>query len=324
MTDLIKFKLNLAPGDTLVATSAIRDLHLAYPDKFKTTFVGTAGYLFDNNPYISQMSLREERYAEDIQLRYPLINSSNKNSYHFIHGFRKHLEKELNLIIPPTEMRGDVHISDKEKYNPLIEGDYWVIFAGGKYDFTAKWWNPHYYQSVIDHFKGTIKFVQAGLEKHFHPKLNGVVDMIGKCEDRKIINLIYHSVGVVTPVSFGMHLASAVPSSKMVNRACVVIAGGREPVQWEMYPWHKFLHSVGTMDCCAKGGCWKSRCQQVGDGDKKDNPERMCEYPVELSNNISCEYNPLSIPKCMYDIKPQDVIHAIESWYNGGVLEYGV
>jgi len=323
MPENIIFKLNLSPGDTVVATSAIRDLHLAYPNKFRTGYKGTASYLLKYNPYISDFGIREMRTIKEIRLRYPLIGKSNRSSYHFIHGFRKHLENVFDLDIPATQMKGDIYISEDEKNNPIIDGDYWVVFAGGKYDFTAKWWNPLFYQEVVDYFKGKIKFVQTGLDKHFHPKLSGVIDMIGKCKDRDIINLIYHSVGVITPVSFGMHLASAIPSNKMKNRACVVIAGGREPVQWEMYPWHKFLHSVGTMNCCAHGGCWKSRCQQVNDNDKKDFKRNICKFPVEIITGMDdCKYNPLHIPKCMYDIKPSNVIHAVESWYNGGVLTY--
>ena len=93
-----------------------------------------------------------------------------------------------------------------------------------------------------------------------------------------------------------------------------MVAGGREPVQWEAYPHHRFLSVNGAMLCCDNGGCWKSRCQLVGDGDEKD-IENICLYPVDVNKN-------LRIPKCMDMIKSDDVIRAIKTYYTGGVLKY--
>jgi hypothetical protein len=103
-----------------------------------------------------------------------------------------------------------------------------------------------------------------------------------------------------------MHLAAAVPSKNDRLRPCVVIAGGREPPHWEAYPGHQFLHTVGTLPCCASGGCWKSRCQTVGDNDPKDR-ENLCERPVQVTSD-------LRIPQCMAMIQPVDVIRAIERY----------
>ena len=190
---------------------------------------------------------------------------------------------------------------------------FWIIMAGGKYDFTAKWNNPKTYQEVVDHFKGKIKFVQCGEKHHWHPKLKGVVDFIGKTNLRQFIRLIYHSVGIVTPVSFAMHAAAAIESKHgLKNRPCVVIAGGREPVQWEAYPNHRFLSTNGCLPCCDNGGCWASRCQKIGDGDEKDK-KSLCIEPVKISED-------LYIPKCIDMIKSHNIIEAIEMYYNGGVL----
>src|SRR6185437_7025840 len=105
--------------------------------------------------------------------------------------------------------------------------------------------------------------------------------------------LMYHAEGVLCGVTLAMHLAAAVPlkPGTCKQRACVVVAGGREPPHWEAYPHHQFLSTVGTLPCCANGGCWKSRCQLVGDGDAKDRHE-VCSYPVLLTPQ-------LRIPRCM-------------------------
>jgi len=128
--------------------------------------------------------------------------------------------------------------------------------------------------------------------------------------------LIYHSIGILSPVTFVMHAAAAVPMkySPPRNRAAVIISGGREPTQWEAYPHHRFLSLCGCLDCCDNGGCWKSRCQKVGDGDNKDN-DNLCLYPVEIRED-------LRIPKCLDLIRPSDVIRAIEWYYEGGVFKY--
>src|SRR4029077_1989439 len=108
----------------------------------------------------------------------------------------------------------------------------------------------------------------------------------------------------------------AVPT-KSVNvplRPCVVVAGGREPSHWESYPGHSFLDTIGRLPCCAAGGCWKSRCQLVGDGDAKDHHD-VCERPVQVTPE-------LRIPQCINMITAADVIRAIERYYDGGMLEY--
>ena len=224
-------------------------------------------------------------------------------------------------------MKGDIHLSDQEKHwlsaleEIHVKDDCLIIMAGGKYDFTCKCWNPESYQKVVDHFKGKITFVQCGLESHWHLKLKNVINFIGKTDLRQFIRLVYHSSGVVCPVTFAMHAAAAVPVKENVgrlkNRPCVVIAGGREPANWEAYPHHRFLSTNGCLDCCDQGGCWKSRCQKVNDGDEKDKDENLCLLPVLLENQD------ISIPKCMDMITANDVIRAIELYYDGGFIKYG-
>jgi len=84
-------------------------------------------------------------------------------------------------------------------------------------------------------------------------------------------------------------------------------------MHWEAYPHHQFMHTVGALPCCSKGGCWKSRCQPVGDDDPKD--ENLCTYPVKVSDT-------LQIGKCQTMITPQIVSEAISMHYEGGMLKY--
>jgi len=299
-------------------TAAVRDLHRAHPNQYETDVRTTADALWEHNPHVTRLEERADG-VKCLDMHYPLVHRSNTAPYHFLHGYLQDLEQKLGVRIPATEFKGDIHLAPQEKrWMSQVEelgfrGRFWIMMAGGKFDFTAKWWNPAWYQRVVDHFRGRIQFVQCGEAQHWHPQLDGVINLVGKTDIRQFVRLMYHADGVVCPVTFAMHLAAAVETKpgRPKNRACVVIAGGREPSHWEAYPHHQFLHTNGALKCCDHGGCWKSRCQPVGDGDQKDRD--LCPEPVEIAPN-------LKIPKCMAMIAPEDVIRSIELYYVGGAL----
>lgn len=301
-------------------TAAIRDLHLAYPQRFITDVRTSADALFEHNPRITKLA-DDTPGVEIIDAEYPLIQYSNQRPYHFIHGYSQFLETRLGLRIPVTAFKGEVPLSAEEKswYSQVAELDYhgpfWLVLAGGKYDFTAKWWNPRSYQHVVDHFQGRLPFVQVGAVEHWHEPLQNTLDLRGQTDLRQFVRLMYHAAGVLCPVTFAMHLAAAVETrpDRPQNRACVVVAGGREPAHWEAYPHHQYLSTNGALWCCDEGGCWKSRCQLVGDGDEKDRDP--CLQPVQISPT-------LRIPRCLEMIRPEDVIRHIEWYYAGGALNY--
>lgn len=87
---------------------------------------------------------------------------------------------------------------------------FWIA-AGGKFDYTIKWWDPQRYQQVVDHFRGRIQFVQVGEEGHHHPRFDGVIDLRGRTDQRQLIRLVYHAQGVLCGVTSLMHFAAAVP-----------------------------------------------------------------------------------------------------------------
>ncbi|MBS0261819.1 MAG: FkbM family methyltransferase [Planctomycetes bacterium] len=309
-----------SPGDIVMLTAAVRDLHLAHRGQFETDVRTSADALWTNNPYITRLA-EGQPGVEYIEMHYPLIHESNQRPYHFIHGYSQYLEQQLGVKILVTRFGGDIHLSaDEQNAAPPgaeagVGEHFWIMMAGGKYDFTAKWWNPAWYQQVVDHFEGRIQFVQCGEAGHWHPPLTGVINLVGKTDTRSFIRLMYHAAGVVCPVTFAMHLAAAVPTKpeRPHRRPCVVIAGGREPAHWEAYPHHRFLDTVGALRCCADGGCWKSRCQPVGDGDSKDHHD-VCVDPVQVAQE-------LRIPRCMTLVTPEKVIESIELYYKGGALQ---
>ena len=322
MTRDLILRCHLSPGDIVMLTAAVRDLHEAHPGQFRTDVRTSVPPLWENNPYLTPL-LEEDACVQIIPMEYELIHQSNAGAFHFIHGFHKHLEGVLGVRVPVTKFKGDIHLSESEKsWMSQVEedeigwrGEFWIMVAGGKYDFTAKWWDPSRYQKVVDHFAGRIQFVQCGEAGHWHPRLEGVIDLVGQTDTRQFVRLMYHASGIVCPVTFAMHLAAAVETKpgRPKNRPCVVVAGGREPSQWEKYGHHRFLDTNGALPCCDNGGCWKSRCQPVGDGDEKDRPENLCLLPVQVSSE-------LVIPRCMDMITADDVIRSIEQYLQGGAL----
>lgn len=301
-------------GDITLLTAAVRELHTAYPGRFLTDLRTPFDDLWLHNPYITPVREDEGRVVE---CDYALLEQSNTGPWHCIHSFSKNLADQLRVQIHPRLFKGDIHLHSIEKawasQVAEIAGanvPYWIISAGGKRDITIKWWATERWQSVVDHFKGRILFAQIGAKGDHHPALRGVIDLRGKTTVRQLVRLVYHSVGVLCPVTGVMHLAAAVPvrEGRPQNRACVVIAGGREPSHWEAYPHHQFLHTVGALPCCDNGGCWKSRTVPLGDGDYRDNS--LCVSPV-ITRRSRAE---APLPQCMDMISPADAIIAIERY----------
>ncbi|HSF14849.1 MAG TPA: glycosyltransferase family 9 protein [Vicinamibacteria bacterium] len=302
-----------SPGDIVMLTAAVRDLHACYPGAFLTDVRTSCPALWENNPHITPLA-EDDPGVTVVDCHYPLIHQSNQAPYHFLHGFVEYLNAELGLRIRPTAFKGDVWISETEKtWFRTVEQvlgpaePYWLLVSGGKFDFTIKWWSHDRYQEVVDELRGRVQFVQVGEEGHHHPPLDGVVDLRGQTDLRQLVRLVYHAQGVLSPVSLLMHLAAAVECKPGMakNRPCVVIAGGREPPHWTAYPHHQFIHTVGTLACCDDGGCWKSRTVPIGDGDHKDEPGELC---VDVVG---------ALPRCMHMITSEEVIRRIE-WYLSG------
>ncbi len=345
-----------SPGDLLMLTATVRDLHKAYPDRYLTDVRTSADALWQYNPYLTKFDAPDiDKHAAEardtqkiveadgityIPMMYPDVNRSNQESHHFIEAFHHYLEGVLSEIekerihIPLSEFRPDIHVGQDEKcwINQVAETgireEFWIINTGGKWDYTAKWPNPYTLQKIINHFRGKLLFVQVGDKGNWQPQLTNVVDMVGATDLRQLIRLMYHASGIITPVNGLMHLAAAIPSRPgwPDPRACVVLAGGREPTNWEAYPTHRFLSTQGDLPCCNPGACWKSRCTPVGDSDDKDRPDALClnyvEYPTLPSPYCRQALTKFRVPKCLDIFTEKDIIRAVEGYYEGGSLQW--
>ena len=309
-------------------TAAVRELKQKYPD-YHIDVISPHPEIWANNPYISPLNWKRDLTSKELTVEddthiinvdyTKAINSSNQRPYHFIHGYCQNLEDRLNLKIRVSSFQGEVFLTKEEAKDNIASkfgwtDKYWLINSGGKYDASTKWSSPKYYQEVVDHFKNKIQFIQIGKLGDWHLPLRGAINCIGKTSIRDLIKLTYNAQGILCPVTFLMHLSKAVPINKTIHqfdiRPTVVINGGRESATWEKYEGHKFLDTIGTMDCCKSGGCWKNHVIQIGD--KKEN---LCTYPVDSGNE-------LFIAKCMMNITPKRIIDSIESYFENGLIEY--
>lgn len=285
----------LSPGDILMMTPAIRDLHLSYPGEFTTDVRSPAPQVFNNNPYVTPLKDGEGRL---IDMQYELIHVSGATGRHFSEGHREHLAQAIGKPIKNTSMWPEIYLSETEKNwaSPAAiecgyDGPYWLINAGIKNDYTLK--KYPYYQEVVNLLHERITFVQVGQLEHNHPPLEHVLDMRGKTDLRQLFRLSYHSDGAICAVSLQMVVQAA------FRKPCVVLNGGRESIRWQAYQNHRFLAVNGSLPCCRLDGCWKSKPDQCVDWLKEKN-----------------------IPHCMDMIKPEHVAAAVETYYEGGVLEH--
>lgn len=304
-----------APGDVLMFTAAIRDLHIAHPGEYITELQTIAQPLWDNNPFAQRVNTGQPH--KRLKIGYSTsINNCNQRAGHFTTGFVRDLEEKLKRPIAPTAMRPDVYLTDEEM-DPLkrqVNGKYWVVVAGGKEDFTAKIWDRKAWQATVTALAPHTTLVQVGSAKDTHPRLEGAVNLVGHTNLRQLLSLIYHAQGVICPITCTMHMAAA------FNKPCVVIAGGREPWWWEAYTtetWRysstkpcpegfvnqTYLHTMDLLPCCRRHGCWKN-----GIGEKKigKNCRRVVQGPSRPQ------------PACLNMITPATVAKAVLTYIEGG------
>lgn len=290
-------KTDQAPGDAVVMTAAIYSLHKAHPGKYITAVESLWPEVFEHNPDVWQGPWGGKILQDFVELRmhYPAIHRSNERGIHFMQGWCEFLGSVLGIDVPLLTNRPQLYFDE-----PAEQEDYWVICSGGKTDLTNKLWGHHNYQTVVDMLP-EIAFIQVGHSRDNHPALANVLTWIGNTTLRELFNIVRRSRGVVCGVSLLMHVAAA------LKKPAIVIAGGREPVQWNAYPKQHYLHTVGMLPCSTPqgatgGACWRSRTVPLGDNGFLDRD--TCERPVELTY---ARTPVATIPECMTLIHPEQV-----------------
>lgn len=306
-----------APGDTAVMTALPRDIHAAYPGQFEIGVDTNCMSIWDQNPHIVPVKKLEAKgKVERLKLTYGKgIRDQNFETIHFLAYFHKDFEVQARVKVPLTLPYPDLHLSNEEKSVSLVKKRYWAFLSGGKNDFTAKVWSSAYWQETVDQLNALgIPCVQiGGTDKgHWHPEVKNVLNLVGKTSLRDMMRVIYHADGVICGITSAMHFAAG------LQKPCVVLAGGREAWWWEAYvrensglggaavaaklayP-HRYLHTIGLLDCCQRHGCWKNKVIKTQDDTS------ACTYPIIKPGQ--------SVPKCLDMITPHHVVEAVMSYY---------
>jgi ADP-heptose:LPS heptosyltransferase len=322
-----------ALGDTVLLTALVRDIHRAYPGKYEIMVDTNFSNVWWNNPHVvkfEQKSLPrptrvEVGWGDGINWNGYAKYGANKEMKHILAWYHYDFSRKTGIEVPVTDPYPDLHMSPSE-IKPRVQGRYWVIFSGGKLDLTNKHWHAHRYQEVVSRLRPYgINFVQCGAthSRHIHPPIDGALNLVGKTENvRDLWNVILHSEGVICPVTGAMHIAAA------LKRPCVVLSGGREEPWFEGYvdnfkafgseanpvpvP-HKFLHTIGALDCCDVQGCWKKRVIPLDQRDLHQNSYTLCRAPIRPDNSHP-------VPECMDMITVDHVVEAVMDYYEEGTL----
>jgi hypothetical protein len=309
-------------------TAVVRDLMRAHPGRFELYAHTGAMSLWDNNPYIrvDRALLRGHvpgmTYVRTDYGKAAALGRASTR-IHFIAGYHADLAAKLGVSIPFGDPEPDLHLAGAELTPfPDLPPRYWVINAGGKMDFPAKIGPTRTFRLAVDYLtKLGIPCVQSGTRAtvgsvdHWQPELPGAIDFLERTDIRGMIRLVQHADGVVTGISFPMHLAAA------LGKPCVVIAGSREAWHWEGYDRrnpgipnaerlrvpHRYLHNIGQLPCPGAdfAGCWAN--QVIGKPG-----QRSCRLPEEVEGQW--------VPRCLAMIRPEDVIGSILSYYGDGTL----
>jgi hypothetical protein len=318
-----------AIGDVVCLSALVRDLQLAYPNTYDVQISGHYRNVFwRNSPYATVAPEKPTGQLVKLDYQDGIAESNAGRRVHFLTWFHESIRRKLGICVPVTLPKGDIHLTAEER-RPTVNGPYWLVFAGGKKDMTAKVWSASYWQRTVDELlRQGIRCVQAGgdFADHFNPTLTNVENMVAKTRDqRAFFSLVANAEGVICGITSAMHLAA------VFDKPCVVIAGGREPWWWESYTnegqWpascrpvrvpHRFLHTMGRIECGLGNlnrGCWRTRTVAVtlDDVTKPKAKDKLCRRPVTIEQQ--------AVPECLKMIKPDDVVGAVLSYYSDGTL----
>lgn len=315
----------------MVLTAFVRDLALTYPHVRIGLNKMHAPDIFKNNPYITLDKLhRDDPDAFLYKADYGSgLRAQNTKTVHFLRYFHDMFEKDTGIPVPTLYPWPDLHLSQQEREISPVSGPYWIVLPGGKTDMPAKVWRASAWQQVVDELAGKfgLRFVQLGSTSGdcWNPPLRNTLNLVGRSNLRDMLQLIYHAEGVICGITSAMHMAAG------LQKPCVVIAGGREAWWWEAYvnenrgfgshasgtftvP-HRYLHTIGLLDCCATHGCWKARVHALDHAPKgKPHPKNVCKYPEDMDT--------IPQPRCLNLITVRHVVEAVLSYYEDGTLPW--
>lgn len=303
----IVFQNKNAPGDTVAMTAAVEALHLQHPGRYVTDVESPSPAVWEGNPHVRRLTGEARVAAKVVELKYDAIHRSDDLPIHFLEAYCWSVSAAVGRKVVLHRNTPVIRLREEERHwlpqvseltGNTSKVPYVVVNAGHKRDFTAKFWGHDNWRRLAAILGGEVMLVQIGEGNpaHVHEPLPGVLNLIGKTDQRQLIRVVWNAAAAVGPSTFIQHVAAA------VGTPYVLIAGGREPRPWQEYPRQRMHSAVGTLRCCASRACWRSRVVRLNDGAEED--KSICEAVV-----LSRDSQP--IPKCLAEITPEQVADSV-------------
>ncbi|MBQ7695570.1 MAG: hypothetical protein IJI85_10340 [Clostridia bacterium] len=283
------------PGDCWCLTRYVRDFAEQYPEDILSPVVPRPE-MFRHNPHFRAAVPGAEQIVfrfETPRGRRPVwgnIDPADTMVGEIYAGINELTGREVQVRTPAPE----IYFTAEEKRYSLVPLDrpVCIVNAGYKSDIPVKFFGTDNFQRVVDALGDRVLFVQVGASRRgtdFHPRLRGVLDLIGKTSLRELALLVYHADFVLTGISQLHHLAGI---ETYKPRTCITVAGGREPENWanchlrDGVKWEWIAANADFRSCCENDpafhplpGCWERDCAsgRVPPCMKSISPERIIE-----------------------------------------------
>lgn len=240
----------------------------------------------------------------------------------FVEAYHLDMQRQLRMVIPRVDYTPRLYLTPQEDTPPpYLPKDYCLVVSGGKRDLTVKHWGEWNYQKVVD-LCPDVPWVQIGHEDqpmgnkkpwHVHPRLSGVIDMVGRTSTRELMRVIRHAKVLVCGITLPMWVAASFSHLPSPPR-CVVVCGGREPA-WFINQPNQIYHCTADFVSCGRGGkgCWLSRTERQYDGFFLD--WSICTSQYSFPNGLDCK-----TPRCMELIDSADVADSVKHCLTSKVL----
>ena len=309
-------------------TGVVRDLFRAHPGRFRIGISCPVPEPWQNNPFITHASYPRIPAgfagAKIINLNWG-IHGIEERRMHFMEALSRGVCEGIGIEpVPMTEPNGDLYFSAAERQRPVApivgtDRPYVLLAASFKTDCRTKSWPGEYWQAVVDGIKDRVDVVQIGHHNTINPtdkdwltdkggrhhawKLSGTIDRIGQTGIRELMLAVRSARCVIGQITFVNHLAGAIRREDGSRIPHIIIAGGREGQFVTQGFGARVLHTIGSMDCCWAGGCWKSHLDGPVPNQRSDSPQ--CLHPVNLNGS--------RFAGCMMRISPELVIETVRS-----------
>lgn len=253
------FELNMAPGDSLVFTSVLRDLYLNYPNTYSVDVHNYYPEIFKNNPYITKLKKEENTHCYR-KIKHSDVIFNRNNWKHYSEIFNLIVSETLGITIQQNSIYPELYLDEKEKSENIlkklnVKKPFWILNSSFKIDMPLKSWIPYKWKELsYELLKRGLNIYQCGTNTDIFEELPNIQSLIGKTENiRDFISLCYHSSGIVTHTSFLVHIAA------VFRKPCIVINGAREYPTYSCYPTQQVIHTNNVHCHLSIDGCFKKQ-----------------------------------------------------------------